>query len=108
MSTAKPRTLPLVAPSVILLFLWMIVPLVMTLWFSVQRYNLLNPMLTGFAGFENYEYLHRPTRRCPSAMGTTLLLVGWPYWPSPWSVAPCWRCCSSRTFMGQRRRPSAG
>ncbi|MFM8747002.1 MAG: carbohydrate ABC transporter permease [Aestuariivirga sp.] len=32
-----------VAPSVIALLLWMIVPLAMTLWFSVLRYNLLDP-----------------------------------------------------------------
>ena len=34
----------------------MIVPLVMTLWFSFQRYNLLNPISSGFAGFANYHY----------------------------------------------------
>jgi sorbitol/mannitol transport system permease protein len=28
------NTLPLISPSVVLLFLWMIVPLAMTLWFS--------------------------------------------------------------------------
>ena len=33
----------LVAPSVILLFLWMIVPLAMTLYFSTLRYLLLDP-----------------------------------------------------------------
>ena len=33
----------LVAPSVILLFLWMIVPLAMTIYFSTLRYNLLDP-----------------------------------------------------------------
>ncbi|MCX7351088.1 MAG: hypothetical protein NTZ54_16760, partial [Alphaproteobacteria bacterium] len=32
-----------VAPSVIALFLWMIVPLAMTIWFSFLRYNLLDP-----------------------------------------------------------------
>jgi len=32
-----------VAPSVIVLLLWMIVPLAMTLWFSFLRYNLLDP-----------------------------------------------------------------
>ena len=32
----------------------MIVPLVMTLWFSFQRYNLLEPRPTGFAGLDNY------------------------------------------------------
>ncbi len=33
----------LVTPSVILLFVWMIVPLVMTLYFSTLRYSLLDP-----------------------------------------------------------------
>ena len=46
----------MVAPSVLLLFLWMIVPLVTTIWFSFQNYNLLNPMLSGFAGWDNYYY----------------------------------------------------
>jgi sorbitol/mannitol transport system permease protein len=44
-------------PSVIVLFLWMIVPLVMTLWFSVQYYNLVDPTTSGFAGIDNYGYL---------------------------------------------------
>ena len=44
------RTLPLIAPSVIVLLLWMIVPLAMTLWFSFQYYNLLDPSTGGFAG----------------------------------------------------------
>jgi sorbitol/mannitol transport system permease protein len=70
------NTLPLLAPSVILLLLWMIVPLAMTLWFSFQYYNLLNPFLTGFAGFDNYRYLLTD----PSlwvGMKNTLYLVGW-------------------------------
>lgn len=46
----------MVAPSVLVLFLWMIVPLLATVWFSFQNYNLLNPMLTGFAGGSNYYY----------------------------------------------------
>ncbi|WP_437376037.1 carbohydrate ABC transporter permease [Inquilinus limosus] len=50
-------THPLLAPSVLVLLLWMIVPLALTLWFSLQRYNLLNPMRTGFAGLNNYLYL---------------------------------------------------
>jgi len=74
MSLVKPRTL-LVAPSVIVLLLWMIVPLAMTLWFSFQRYNLLNPFLTGFAGLENYQFLIDDPA-LPTAMGNTLLLVG--------------------------------
>ncbi|MGN7957788.1 sugar ABC transporter permease, partial [Agrobacterium radiobacter] len=31
----------MLAPSVLLLLVWMIVPLAMTLWFSFQNYNLL-------------------------------------------------------------------
>ena len=50
-------TLPLVAPSVGVLLLWMIVPLAMTLWFSFQRYNLLDPTVSGFAGLQNYQFL---------------------------------------------------
>ena len=34
----------------------MIVPLAMTLWFSFQHYNLLDPDDGGFAGFANYTY----------------------------------------------------
>lgn len=50
-------TLPLVAPSVIALLLWMIVPLVMTLWFSFQRYNLLNPDAQQFIGIGNFTFI---------------------------------------------------
>lgn len=45
-----------VAPSVIVLFLWMIVPLALTIWFSLLRYNLLDPGNESFVGFLNYEY----------------------------------------------------
>ena len=52
----KPR-LSLVSPAVGVLLLWMIVPLAMTVWFSFQRYNLLDPTVGGFAGLDNYEFL---------------------------------------------------
>ena len=53
MATKQTRTLArfMLAPSVVLLLVWMIVPLVMTLWFSFQNYSLINPMMTGFAQF---------------------------------------------------------
>src|SRR5215211_2057817 len=70
------RTLPLVAPSVTVLFLWMIVPLVMTLWFSFQYYNLLDPTTSGFAGFDNYTYLLTDPSLW-TAMANTLYLVFW-------------------------------
>jgi sorbitol/mannitol transport system permease protein len=70
------NTMPLVAPSVVLLFLWMIVPLAMTLWFSFQYYNLLDPLTTGFAGFDNYTYLLQDPSLW-TAMANTLFLVFW-------------------------------
>ena len=44
------------SPSVILLFVWMAVPLAMTLYFSFLRYNLLNPGTEEFSGWMNYEF----------------------------------------------------
>jgi sorbitol/mannitol transport system permease protein len=64
----------LLAPSVAILFVWMIVPLVLTLWYSFQTYNLLNPINTGFAGWSNYYYFLTD----PSffqAFANTLILV---------------------------------
>jgi sorbitol/mannitol transport system permease protein len=69
------RTGPLLAPAVGLLLIWMIVPLAMTLWFSFQRYNLLNPLITGFAGVNNYKFLlQNPTLWI--AIWNTVVLVG--------------------------------
>jgi sorbitol/mannitol transport system permease protein len=50
-------TLPLVAPSVVVLLLWMIVPLALTVWFSLQRYNLLDPTGNSFVGIANFTSL---------------------------------------------------
>jgi sorbitol/mannitol transport system permease protein len=64
----------LVAPSVILLFLWMIVPLAMTLYFSTLNYNLQNPDGWSFIGLGNY----RDFLRDPDFLGAlynTLVLV---------------------------------
>ena len=55
---------------------WMIVPLAMTIWFSLQRYSLLNPLQRGFSGFENYRYLAADPALW-IAMLNTLVLVGW-------------------------------
>lgn len=65
-----------VAPSVVALFLWMIVPLAMTIYFSFLRYNLLDPTTTGFAGLENYKYFMTDSSFY-KAMGNSLKLVGW-------------------------------
>jgi sorbitol/mannitol transport system permease protein len=62
------------APAVISLFLWMIVPLVMTLYFSVINYNLMQPEVTGFVGLENYIYFMTDPSFSTAVMNTLLLL----------------------------------
>jgi len=62
-------------PSVFLLLLWMIVPLAMTLYFSVIRYNLMMPDVTGFVGLDNYAFLLNDPAFWPSIINT-LVLIG--------------------------------
>jgi sorbitol/mannitol transport system permease protein len=77
MATRHTRTLAnaAVAPSVLVLFLWMIVPLGMTLYFSVLNYNLLDPGNETFIGLLNYEYFLTDPAFF-QALGNTLKLVG--------------------------------
>jgi sorbitol/mannitol transport system permease protein len=64
----------LVSPSVILLFIWMIVPLVMTLYFSTLRYSLLDSDNWAFVGLQNYaSFLSDPDFL--TALLNTLILV---------------------------------
>ena len=77
MATRQTRALSYIAvtPSVLLLFLWMIVPLVMTIYFSLLHYNLLDPDSVSFIGFLNYQYfLSDPA--FIAALFNTLKLVG--------------------------------
>ncbi len=93
MATQQTRTLGklAVAPSVIALFLWMIVPLAMTIYFSFLRYNLLDPNMACsvlhpgqlfdeanrcLAGFGNYTYFMTDPAFF-KAMRNSLILVGW-------------------------------
>ncbi|MCT7378188.1 carbohydrate ABC transporter permease [Chelativorans salis] len=65
----------MMAPAVVLLLMWMLVPLGMTLWFSFLRYNLLMPGMEEWTGFDNYYYfLTDPA--FSTALVNTLLLVG--------------------------------
>jgi sorbitol/mannitol transport system permease protein len=68
-------TARLLAPAVIALLIWSLAPLLLTLWFSFQRYNLQNPMITGFAGFNNYKYL-LINRTLWVSIYNTVVLVG--------------------------------
>jgi sorbitol/mannitol transport system permease protein len=93
MATQQTRVLGryAVAPSVLVLFLWMIVPLAMTIWFSFLNFNLLDqnyacslltpgPLLDPenrcLAGLGNYKYFMTDPAFF-KAMGNSLKLVGW-------------------------------
>ncbi len=62
------------APSVIVLFLWMIVPLLMTIYFSFIRFSLVNPDVKGFAGIENYQFLVEDESFWPAIINTVILM----------------------------------
>src|SRR5262252_2130969 len=77
MATKQTRVLARlsVAPSVTVLFLWMIVPLVMTIYFSFLNYNLMDTTATTFAGLLNYEYFLTDPAFL-GAIANTLIIVG--------------------------------
>lgn len=78
MATQNTRSIArfMLAPSVILLLVWMIVPLAMTLWFSFQNYNLLDPTNVSFGGLFNYRYFLSDPAFLASIINTLLLVVG--------------------------------
>lgn len=52
----------------------MIVPLSMTIYFSLIRYNLLYPERTGFIGTSNYEFFLTDPGFTPALLNTTILV----------------------------------
>ena len=66
----------MISPAVILLFLWMIVPLAMTLYFSFLRYNLLMPGMEEWAGFSNYSYFLTDPAFFTALRNTLVLVLG--------------------------------
>jgi sorbitol/mannitol transport system permease protein len=75
-ATAHSRTTAklMMTPSVLLLFAWMIVPLVMTIYFSLLRYTIFDPVRS-WAGTDTYYYFLTDPSFWP-AIVNTLLLVG--------------------------------
>ncbi|WP_028488082.1 carbohydrate ABC transporter permease [Thiothrix lacustris] len=75
-STPGHRWVPrlLMTPAVATLLLWMIVPLGMTIYFSLIRYNLMQPDQTGFVGLMNYEFFLSNPAFTDAVMNTLLLL----------------------------------
>jgi len=65
----------LLTPAVGLLFIWMIVPLALTLYFSTLHYSLLDPGSEAFVGLENFRYFLTDPAFLAS-LQNTLVLVG--------------------------------
>lgn len=61
------------APAIVALFTWSVVPFLMTIWFSFQRYNIMQPEWKGFDGFGNYRYLLSDPTLALAIWNTTLL-----------------------------------
>ena len=70
----RPIARVLLAPAVGSLFLWMIVPLAMTLYFSVIRYNLMEPGDHPFVGLENFRFFVTDPSFWTAIVNTLLLL----------------------------------
>jgi ABC-type sugar transport system permease subunit len=93
------RLLPraLMAPAVVTLFLWMIVPLVMTIYFSVIRYNLMQPGQKDFIGLANFEYfVTDPSFGTVGAEHAAAARLGDPITVSSASRWRCWSTSHSR------------
>ena len=77
MATQQTRSLArmMMAPSVILLLVWMVVPLAFTLWFSFLQYTPLNPIRDGFIGFGNYALFWSNPAFIQSIVNTLVLVV---------------------------------
>jgi sorbitol/mannitol transport system permease protein len=77
MATAHSRRIArfMISPSVLLLLAWMIVPLAMTIYFSLLHYNLLSPGAHDFIGLMNYRFFLTDPAFFES-IKNTLILVG--------------------------------
>src|SRR5216684_5757544 len=65
----------LLTPAVALLFIWMIIPLAMTIYFSTLHYSLLDSENWRFVGLENFRYFLTDPAFLTS-LQNTLVLVG--------------------------------
>lgn len=65
----------LLSPSVLVLALWSIIPLIMTLVYSFQRYDLLYPERRGFIGFRGYAILLSDPAFWTAIINTVILVV---------------------------------
>lgn len=78
MSTKASRSAArlMLAPAVILLLAWMLVPLTLTLIFSFQRYLPMRGGFQGWVGFENYVRFVTSSAFWPSVQATVVIVGG--------------------------------
>ncbi|MDO4636310.1 MAG: sugar ABC transporter permease [Lautropia sp.] len=71
------RELPtlLMTPAVIALLVWMVIPLVMTIYFSVVDYNLMQPGELSYVGLDNYEFFVTDPDFWAAVRNTLLLIA---------------------------------
>ena len=65
----------MISPAVLLLLGWMLIPLSLTIYFSLLRYNLLMPGMAEWTGLTNYRYFLTDPAFF-AALANTLMLVG--------------------------------
>ncbi|WP_223422735.1 carbohydrate ABC transporter permease [Tateyamaria pelophila] len=66
----------MMAPAVVLLLGWMLVPLTMTLWFSFRTYLPLRGGDQGWTGFDNYVRFVTSSSFWPAVSTTLIILIG--------------------------------
>src|SRR6516162_6777874 len=71
----RPNALLFLGPAILLLLLWMIVPLALSLYYSVRRYNLLVLERRGFVGLLNYRLLLLDPTFWTAVANTVVLVV---------------------------------
>ena len=78
MATQQSRTAArmMMAPAVVLLLGWMLVPLIMTLYFSFKQYLPLRGGDLGWVGFDNYVRFVTSSAFWPSVQATLLIVGG--------------------------------
>ncbi|MEM8821569.1 MAG: sugar ABC transporter permease, partial [Pseudomonadota bacterium] len=73
---ARSAARAMLAPAVVLLLGWMLVPLIMTLYFSFKKYLPLRGGDLGWVGFENYTRFVTSSAFWPSVQATLIVVGG--------------------------------
>ena len=66
----------MISPAVVLLLGWMLIPLGLTVYFSLLRYNLLMPGMEQWTGLTNYRYFLTDPAFFDALRNTLVLVVG--------------------------------